>query len=62
MEALAHEDVNIRRATFDELANTTGETFGYRHDASTTERAQAVEAWKTWLTHAESDSRPKAST
>lgn len=45
---LSDRDESIRETAFDWLQRRTGETFGYRPDASPEERDAAIDAWRAW--------------
>jgi hypothetical protein len=49
VQGLAHKDLAIRKGAQLELNRLTGHYFGYRFDASRTEREASIQTWNAWL-------------
>ena len=49
IESLDDNDPSVRLAAIGALQRLTGETFGYRFNATSGERAEAIGRWKDWL-------------
>lgn len=49
IESLDDNDPSVRLAAIGALQRLTGETFGYRFNATSGERAEAISRWKDWL-------------
>jgi hypothetical protein len=50
IENLDNNDPTVRMAAIGALQRMTGETLGYRFNAQSGERAEAIVRWKDWLT------------
>ena len=48
LDSLAHRDDELRRRAVDDLRKLTGESFGFRPDASKREREAARKRWSDW--------------
>jgi HEAT repeat protein len=49
IESLSSDDASVRFAAIGALRRITGQTHGYRFDASIAERSEAIARWKAWL-------------
>ena len=49
VESLSADDAAVRMAAAGALRRLTGETLGYRFDAPASDRAAAIERWRTWV-------------
>jgi hypothetical protein len=49
VENLSADDAAVRMAAAGALRRLTGETLGYRFDAPASDRAAAIERWRTWV-------------
>ena len=49
IENLSSDDASVRLAAIGALRRITGQTNGYRFDASSAERSEAIARWKAWL-------------
>lgn len=50
IDGLDSRDPRVRSRSIKVLQQTTGETFGYRHDDHPSDRSAAVARWRHWLT------------
>ena len=50
VENLSSDDAAVRMAAAGALRKLTGESLGYRFDAPASDRAAAIERWRTWVT------------
>lgn len=49
IENLSSDDESVRFAAIGALRRITGQTNGYRFDASSSDRTEAISRWKAWL-------------